>query len=84
MKITAALTREQGQDFVILAVQDRVLDSASSTERDELLEFAESSFGVPAALLGERAGKTYGDPNIVDWLTSIAPEQLPWKEYSLN
>ena len=82
MKITAALTREQGQTFVVLLVKDRVF--TSSTDRDEMLSFAAAEFGVPAVLLGESKGQTYGDPNVVRWLETIAPEQLPWKEYPVS
>jgi hypothetical protein len=82
MTITAALTHEQGQDFVILLVKDRVISDAN--DRQELLDFAAHNFGVRAALMGERQNKTYGPPDIVRWLDNVFFEQLPWREYSFN
>jgi hypothetical protein len=82
MTITAALTHEQGQDFVILLVKDRVISDAN--DREDLLDFAAQNFGVRAALLGEQRFGTYGPPDIVRWLKNVYVEQLPWREYSFN
>ena len=82
MTITAALTHEQGQDFVILLVKDRVINDANG--RQDLLDFAAQNFGVRAALMGESKCGTYGPPDIVRWLKNVYIEQLPWREYSFN
>lgn len=82
MKIIAAPTREQGQEFVIVLVKDRVIHDTS--ERENLLRFGQQKFGVRAALMGEREHKTYGPRDIVNWLDGVAYERLPWREYSLS
>ncbi len=82
MTITAALTHEQGQDFVILLVKDRVINDTNG--RQDLLDLAAQNFGVRAALMGERQNETYGPPDIVRWLDNVYIEQLPWREYSFN
>jgi hypothetical protein len=82
VKIIAAPTREQGQDFVVVLVKDRVIQDP--TERDSLIRASEQQFGVRAALMGEQQKKTYGPQDIVKWLEGIAFEQLPWREFSLN
>lgn len=82
MKIIAAPTREQGQDFVIVLVKDRVIHDPN--ERDTLIQASEREFGRRAALMGERQRETYGPRDIVKWLEGIAFEQLPWREFSLN
>jgi hypothetical protein len=82
MKIVAAPTHEQGQDFVVLLVKDRVISDPNG--REDMLDFGAQNFGVRAALMGERQHKTYGPPDIVRWLNNVHFEQLPWREYSFN
>lgn len=82
MQITAAVTHEQGQDFVIVLVKDRVISDPNG--RADMLDFAAQTFGVRAALLGESRFGTYGDEDIVQWLKNVYVEQLPWREYSFN
>jgi hypothetical protein len=82
VKIIAAPTHEQGQDFVIVLVKDQVIHDPS--ERESLLRFSRQQFGQRAALMGERERQTYGPHDIVKWLEGVAFEQLPWREFSLN
>jgi hypothetical protein len=81
-QIIAAPTREQGQDFVVVLVKDRVIHD--SNEREILIQASQREFGVRAALMGERLRETYGPRDIVNWLERIAFEQLPWRAFSLN
>jgi len=82
MKGHVALVREQGQNLAILLVQDHVITDARI--RDQMLAFAAREFAGRPALIGERNRQTYGPPDIVRWLQNIAPEQLPWREFTLN
>jgi hypothetical protein len=82
VKIIAAPTREQGQDFVVVLVKDRVIHDPN--ERETLIQASQREFGLRAALMGERQRETYGPRDIVNWLDGIAFEQLPWREFSLN
>ena len=81
MKITAAVTEEQGQTFVVL-VKDHVIDNPSA--RQEMLAAAQETFGVRAALLGERRHRTSGPRDIVRWLRNVSIEQLPGREYEVS
>jgi hypothetical protein len=78
MKVLAAPTHHQGYDFVVLSVKDRVIHDPSA--REELLDFAQSQFGMYAVLLGESNGQTYGAQRAVNMLRQISAEQLPWRE----
>lgn len=82
MKIIAAPTHEQGQDFVVVLVKDRVIRDPN--ERESLMSASQHEFGRRAALMGERQHETYGPRDIVKWLEGVAFEQLPWREFSLN
>ncbi len=82
MKLIAAPTREQGQDFVIVLVKDHVIQNPS--ERDQIIAACSLQFGCRVALMGERQHRTFGPHDIVRWLEGVAPEQLPWKEFSVN
>jgi len=80
--LQAALTREQGQEFVIVLVKDYVVHDSGA--RAEMINFAEREFGVRAALITERSLRTFGPTDIVRWLEGIAIEQLPWAEYTFS
>jgi hypothetical protein len=53
VKIIAAPTHEQGQDFVVVLVKDRVIRDPN--ERETMLSASQREFGVRAALMGESA-----------------------------
>ena len=82
MKIIAAPTHEQGQDFVIGLVQDHVM--YNSAECQKMVGYFERVFGQRAALVGERDHRTYGPRDIVAWLQNIDPARLPWREFSVS
>jgi hypothetical protein len=81
MRGKVALVREQGQDFAVLLVQDRVINSPGL--RDDMLAFGQSEFGVRTVLIGER-GRTWGPQDIVGWLNGVDPGRLPWREFWTN
>jgi hypothetical protein len=82
MKLIAAPTHEQGQDFVIVLVKDHVIHNAA--QRAEIAAAARQLFGYRAALLGERDHGTWGPADIVRWLENVSPDRLPWREYHVN
>jgi len=82
VKVIAAPTHEQGQDFVVVLVKDQVIHDPN--ERDTMILASQREFGLRAALMGERQQETYGPPDIVKWLEGVAFEQLPWQEFSRN
>lgn len=75
-----ALVREQGQTFAVLAVKPHVVQSPS--ERESLLAAGLEWFGVRTALLSED-GRTWGPPDIVNWLRGVHPGQLPWRKFNI-
>jgi hypothetical protein len=82
VKLIAAPTREQGQEFVIVLVKDQVIHD--STQRDAVVLASQNEFGMRAALISEGRRETYGPQDIVNWLANIEFEQLPRREYSVN
>ncbi len=78
MQGRVAVVHEQGQDFAVLLVKEHVI--TSSALREEAMTFGEREFGARTALLDER-GQTCGPQDMVNWLSSIYVEQLPWRDF---
>ena len=84
MSFDAALVREQGVTFAVVAVKRQVLGSESSRE-EAIGAFAAQFPGVPIVLMAQdgRGRPTYwGRNDIVRFLARIAHTRLPWKRYS--
>ncbi|HEX4670534.1 MAG TPA: hypothetical protein VH275_11250 [Solirubrobacterales bacterium] len=81
MEGEVALVHEQGQDLAILAVKASVIGNPGL--REEMIAFGEREFGVRTALLAED-GRSWGPGDIVDWLSGVFVEQLPWRKFSVN
>ena len=77
-----ALVHEQGQNFAVMAVKDRVIQDPALRER--MMAFGQTEWGARTALVGERNHRTYGPRDIVRWLETVALEQLPWREFRFN
>jgi hypothetical protein len=67
--------------FSVVAVKDSALMPA---QREETLRAAQEQFGLRTALLGERRHQSYRPDDIVRWLENVHPDQLPWREFTLN
>lgn len=76
-----ALVREQGVEFAVVCVQDHVIDTP--TQRDELITLWSAHFCRPTVLMGARQHRTYGRRDLVDWLATINPSQLPWRQMTV-
>ncbi|TNE63227.1 MAG: hypothetical protein EP335_10170 [Alphaproteobacteria bacterium] len=81
-RVRAALTREQGITFVVVAVKDHVVLNSSLS--DQMIQAAISSFGCGlVVLMGERNRRLQGNRrDVVNFVASIHPSRLPWKDYS--
>lgn len=77
-----ALVREQGVEFGVVVVQDHVIDNP--TERENLLQAWTTELRRPVALLGGHRHRSYGRRDLVHWLESVHPSQLPWRQVMLN
>ena len=83
MTIHGAVIIEQGVTFAIVSVRPEV---TRYTQRLVETRMALSSFfpNMPIILMSRDAEGTphyYGRKDIVDFLKTIRPEQIPWKTY---
>lgn len=86
MRIEAALIREQGVNFAVVVVRRSVLDSSNQRE-DTIAQFSRVFDGVPIVLMaqdGRGTPRYFGRTDLVDWLSNVPFEALPWAEYSVN
>lgn len=86
MSIDAALVKEQGVHFAVVAVKAHVLNNSSQSNEVQrgfqarfpgynIVLMAQDSQGVPTY---------YGRRDIVRFLSNTHISQLPWKRYSSN
>lgn len=86
MKGHAALVREQGVDFAVVAVKSQVL-AKPNRAKDDLVRAYSLEFGVPAVLMAQDArGRAtyYGRRDLVNFLSHLLVEQLPWREFTIR
>lgn len=85
MQIDAALVKEQGVTFAVVAVKPHVL---TSQRRDRIASaYADHWNGVPVVLMAQDSRgkpKYYGRHDIVEFLASVPFEALPWRKWSLS
>lgn len=85
MRVEAAVVREQGVDFVVVSVKRSAL--AVGTRDDVCVEFSAAFEGLPAVLMSpdsQGVPEYYGRRDIVDFLSDVPPDALPWAEYTLS
>jgi len=86
MTFDGALVREQGVTFGIVVVKNHVLNSSGEAGR-AIAAFRPVFPGVPLVLMAQdsRGVPTYyGRSDIVQFLASISPSRIPWKQYTVN
>lgn len=84
MSFDAALVREQGVTFAVVAVKSHIVASESS-RRDALVAFRPHFPAVPLLLMAQdaRGRPTYwGRPDIVRFLANVPVHALPWRRFS--
>jgi len=84
VQIEAALIREQGVDFAVVAVRPSALTSA---DRDRAVASFSKLLGAPVVLLAPDSrggGRTYGRPDLVRFLKNVPVAALPWKRLSVH
>lgn len=81
----AALIKEQGVEFAVVAVRPGVISQPSRRE-DARSAFSASFGGVPVVLMEQTGGRPryHGRNDLVDFLANVYVEQLPWASWSLN
>jgi hypothetical protein len=84
MSFDAALVREQGITFAVIAVKGHATNSDSSRRR-AMASFAPHFPGVPIVLMtqdGRGLPSYWGRSDIVRFLARVPVEALPWKRFS--
>lgn len=85
MKLQGAVIIEQGVTFAIIVVKQSVTNYTSRIirVRQQLQPFFPN---MPIILMSQDSSGTphyYGRRDIVDFLKTIRPEQIPWKEFNI-
>ena len=86
MSFDAAFVREQGVEFVVVAVKSHVLGSEASC-RQAAVSFGGSFPGVPVVLMAQDArgrAKFWGRPDVVRFLANVPVGNLPWRRCSFS
>ncbi len=76
--IQYSIIREQGIDFGIIVVKDRVIDCRS--DADEAVSYWSNYFGCPTILYGARRHKVYGRTDLVNFVSNLQYQQIPWRK----
>jgi hypothetical protein len=80
-----AFVREQGVEFAVVVVGTFVMLRPKAV-RDEMVAVYTREFGCPAVLMAQDPGGAptyYGRDDLVDFLSGVSVEQLPWREFTL-
>lgn len=86
MRFEGAVVREQGVSFAIVVVKPAVLEDKVLITRT-IMFLSPASHGLPIVLLGDDGfgrPKYCGRRDIVDFLTQVPIQAIPWKTYELN
>lgn len=86
MQFEGALVREQGVTFAVVIVKPHVLNSQSESGR-VAAGFQPAFPGTPIVLMAQnhRGAPTYmGRRDLVNFLSRVPVNAIPWKRYSLN
>ena len=86
VKIQGAVIKEQGVTFAITVVKRHILNSQSQSQ--QTAQSFQSLFpGMPIVLMAQDSSGTptyWGRKDIVNFLSSVHPNQIPWKEYTFS
>ncbi|HEX8472798.1 MAG TPA: hypothetical protein VF666_02075 [Pyrinomonadaceae bacterium] len=85
MKFQGAVLKEREVTFAIVIVKNHVVEN--SFEADTTSRGFQKVFpGIPIVLMAQDFGKAsfYGRKDIVDFLTNVPVNAIPWKEYSIT
>ncbi len=86
MVIDAALVKEQGVSFTVVCVRSGATKNSVEAGKTQAA-FSPHFDGVPVVLMKQdsRRRPTYfGRPDIVNFLTRISVDRLPWREWHVN
>ena len=77
-KGSIAFVREQGVDFAVVCVADRIVEG--SVEREGVYQAWTNELRRPVALIGADRHRVYGHKSIVKFVSSVHPSRFPWRD----
>lgn len=86
MKVQGAVIEEQGITFAIVVVKRHIVDSQIQSEQ-AMVSFARLFPGIPIAIMAQDTRgvpKYRGRKDIVNFLASVHPSRIPWREYTFH
>lgn len=86
MKLHGAVIREQGITFAVVVVKPHAM-SSDSTARETMVNMQSFFPGMPIALASQDSRgrfRYHGRNDLVNFLASIDPSRIPWKEYTFS
>jgi len=86
MTFQGSIIREQGVTFAIVVVKPHIVQSQRAAQ-DAIRAFQPAFPGVPVALMAQDAFGTptyYGRQDIVQFLSHVPMQCIPWKEFYLS
>lgn len=72
-----AFVREQGVEFAVVCVADRIVEG--SIEREGVYQEWTNQLRRPVALIGANRHRVYGHKSIVAFVSSVDPSRFPWR-----
>ena len=87
MSFDAAIVKEQGVTFVVVAVRRGTLSGSTASKNQTAREFGASFDGLPVVLMeqdSKGAPRYFGRMDLVNFLASVFVEQLPWRRCSIS
>ncbi|WP_088226747.1 hypothetical protein [Desulfosporosinus sp. FKB] len=82
-QITGSVVNDQGVKYAIVLVDHDVVQNISQNE-EAINAYRHLFPGMPIILLGrDWQGKStyYGQKDIVDYISQIDPQRIPWRRY---
>jgi hypothetical protein len=84
MQFEGAIVKEQGITFGIAVVKPSVLQSS---DRDDVKNGFAVFFGVPTVIMAQDSRgvpRYYGRQDIVNFLSNVPPQCIPWRRYTIQ
>lgn len=88
MQFTGSLIKEKGTIFLIVVVRNSIIKN--NTKRNEIREFISKCpdfKGIPIILMAQNSKKIpvyQGRNDIVNFLSKLNLNQIPWKTYKIS
>jgi hypothetical protein len=86
MKLHGAVIKEQGVVFAVVVVKHHIVQSVSEAAK-AAAQFRFLFPGLPIVLAGQDSRGRFqyrGRQDLIAFLASIDPSQIPWKEYTVT